>query len=151
MLLKCGAWENSESPLDCKEIKPVNSKGNQPWIFIGRTNAKAETAIFWPPDVKSWLIGKDPVLGKIEGTRRRGWDGWMASLTQWTWVWASSGEMVKDREAWHTSVHGVSKSQTQLSDWTTQQLWGLNEILSVHPLTECLMHYTHMHCCCFSS
>ena len=60
-------------------------------------------------------------------------------------------EMVKDREAWCVAVYGVTKSWTQLRDWTTQQLWGLNEILSVHPLTECLMHYTHMHCCCFSS
>ena len=64
MLLKCGAWENSESPLDCKEIKPVNSKGNQPWIFIGRTNAKAEAPILWPPAAKSQLIGKDPDAGK---------------------------------------------------------------------------------------
>ena len=78
-----------QSPLDCKEIKPVNPKGNQSWIFIGRTDAEAETPIVWPPDAKSWLIGKDLMLGKIEGGRRRddrGWDGWMASPTRWTWV-----------------------------------------------------------------
>ena len=60
-----------ESPMDCKEIKPVNPKGNQPWIFIGRTNA--EDPILWPLDVKSWIIGKDLMLGRIEGKRKRGW------------------------------------------------------------------------------
>ena len=85
-----------ESPLDCKEIQPVNPKGNQSWIFIGRTEAKAETLILRPPDVKNWLIGKDLMLGKTEGLKAggegddRGWDGWMASLTRWTW--ASSGD-----------------------------------------------------------
>ena len=81
-----------ESPLECKEIKPVNPKGNQSWIFIGRT--EAEAPILWPPDMKNWLIGKTLILGKIKGGGEgdyRGWDGWMASLTQWTWVWASSG------------------------------------------------------------
>ena len=83
-----------ESPLDCKEIQPVHPKGNQSWIFIGRTDAEAEAPLLWPPDVKSRLTGKDLMLGKIEGRRgegeNRGWDGWMAWPTQWTWVWASS-------------------------------------------------------------
>ena len=84
-----------ESPLDCTEIKPVNPKGNQPWIFIARTDAEAETPILWPPDAKNWLIGKDPdaeenLRARGEGGNRR-WDGWMASLTQWTWVWSNSG------------------------------------------------------------
>ena len=84
-----------ESPLDCKEIKPVNPKGNQSWIFTGRTDTEAETPTFWPPDVKSQLIGKDPDAGEKlkaggEGDGR-GRDGWMTSLTQWTWVWTSSG------------------------------------------------------------
>ena len=83
-----------ESPLDCKEIKPINPKRNQPWIFIGRTDAQAEAPILWPPDAKNWLNGKDPDAGKDWGRRRnrgnRGWDGWIASLTQWTWVWANS-------------------------------------------------------------
>ena len=70
-------------------------KGNQSWIFIGRTDAEAEAPLFWPPDVKNWLIGRDPGAGKDwrqveKGTTEDGWDGWMASLTQWTWVWASS-------------------------------------------------------------
>ena len=83
-----------ERPLDSKEIKSINPKGNQPWTFLERTNVKAEVLVLWPPDVKSQVIGKDPMLGKIEGGRRgsnKGWDGWVASSTQWTWVWANSG------------------------------------------------------------
>ena len=64
--------ETLESPLDSKEIELVHPKGIQPWIFIGRTDAETETAILWTSDVKNWLIGKDPLLGKIEGGRRRG-------------------------------------------------------------------------------
>ena len=84
-----------ESPLDCREIKPVHPKGNQSWIFIGRTDAEAETPVLWPPDVKSWLLWKDPDAGKDwrlggEGDDR-GRDGWMASPTQWTWVSINSG------------------------------------------------------------
>ena len=74
-----------ESPFDCKEIESVISKGNQPWIFIERTDAEA--LILWPPGVKSWLFGKYPDAGKFERRGEggnRGWDGWMASLTQWT-------------------------------------------------------------------
>ena len=80
-----------ESPSDSKEIKPINSKGNQPWIFIGRTDAEAP--ILWPPDTKSWVIEKDPDAGNDWGQMEKGmtgWNGWMASLTQWTWVWANS-------------------------------------------------------------
>ena len=91
MLLNCGVGEDSESPLDCKVIKPVNPKGNQSWIFIGRTDAEAP--ILWPPDTKNWLAGKDPDAGKDwrwEEKGMTGWDGWMASPTWWTWLWASS-------------------------------------------------------------
>ena len=72
-----------EGPLDCKEIKPVNPKGNQSWIFIGRTDAEAETPILWPPDAKSWIIWKTLMLGKIEGGRRRGWPRmrWLDGIT----------------------------------------------------------------------
>ena len=82
-----------ESPLDCKEIKPVNLKWNQSWIIIGRTDAEAESPILWPPDVKNWLVGKDPDAGKDwrQEEKDGGWDGWMASLTKWTWVWVNSG------------------------------------------------------------
>ena len=78
-----------ESPLDCKEIQPVHAKGNQSWVFFGRTDAKAETPILWPPYVKSWLIGKDwywEGLGAGGERDDRGWDGWMVSLSRWMWV-----------------------------------------------------------------
>ena len=81
-----------EHSLDCKEIKPVNPKGNQPWIFIGRTDVEAP--ILWPLDAKNWLIWKDSDAGKDwrwQEKRMTGWDGWMASPTRWTWVWESSG------------------------------------------------------------
>ena len=83
-----------ESPLDSKEIKPVSPKGNQPWIFIGRTDTEVEALILWPPDAKNWLIRKDPDAGQDWGPRGEGGDigrdGWMASLTQWTWLRANS-------------------------------------------------------------
>ena len=110
-----------ESPLDSKEIKPVNPKGNPSWIFIGRTDPEAE-APNWPPNVKSQLTGKDLDAGRDwrreEKGTTGGWDGWMASPTWWTWVWVNPGSLVMNREAWGAAVHGVSKSQTRLNDWT---------------------------------
>ena len=82
-----------QSPLDSKEIQPVYPKGNKSWIFIGRTDAEAETPIFWPPDVKNILTGKDPDVPKDWRQEEKGttkWDGWMASLTWWIWVWVNS-------------------------------------------------------------
>ena len=79
-------------PWTGKEIQPVHSKGDQSWVFIGRTDAKAETPILWPPYAKSWLIGKDwcwEGLGAGGEEDDRGWDGWMESPTQWTWVWVN--------------------------------------------------------------
>ena len=109
-----------ESPLDCKEIQPVHPKGDQPWVFFGRTDAKAETPILWPPHVKSWFIGEDwcwEGLGAGEGDDKE-WDGWMASLTRWTWVWVNSGSWW-----WRATIHGVTKSWTWLRDWTELIPW----------------------------
>ena len=109
-----------ESPLDCKEIQPVHPKGDQSWVFTGRTDAEADTPILWPPDGKDWLSWNDPDDGndwRWEERRMTEWDGWMASATQWTWVWVSSGSYDGQGGLACCSPWG-RKSQTQLSDWT---------------------------------
>ena len=109
------------SPLDYKVINPLNSKGNQLWIFIGRTGAEAEAPVLWPPDAKSWLIGKDPDAGKDRRQKEKevtedemvGWHRWLNDHEL-----SKLREIMKDREAWHAANHGVTKSQTRLSNWT---------------------------------
>ena len=110
-----------ESPLDSKEIKPVNLKGSQPWIFIGRTDVEAEAFILWPPYVKSghWKRPWYWERLKAEGQEyNRGWNGWMVSLIQWTWTWLNSGRQWGTGKPWHAAVPGVAKSWTRLDDWT---------------------------------
>ena len=107
-----------------KEIQPVHPKGDQSWVFIGRTDVEAEVPVLWPPDAKSWLIWKDPDAEKDwrqeEKGTNRGWDGWMASPTQWTWVWVDSGSW------WWTGRPGALQSmglQRVRYDWATELNW----------------------------
>ena len=110
-----------ESPVDCKQIQPVNPKGDQSWVFIGETDGEAETPILWPPHAESWLIWKDPDAGKVEGKRRRGRQRmrWLDGITD-TMDVSLGGlrEFVMDREAWCAAVHEVIKCSSQLRDWT---------------------------------
>ena len=112
-----------ESPLDCKEIQPVHPKGDQSWVFIGRTDVEAEALIIWPPDAKSWFLWRLWCWERFEAGEEgdnRGWDGWMASLTQWTWVWVNSGSW------WWTGRPGVLQfmgSQRVEHDWATELNW----------------------------
>ena len=134
-----------ESPLDCKEIQPVHSEGDQPWDFFGRNDAKAETPVFWPPHEKSWLIGKDSDAGRDWGQEEKGttedemagWHHWLDGCES-EWL----RELVMDRETWHAVIHGVAKSRTRLSDWTELNwitLWG-KSYYSPHYTDEKLKH-----------
>ena len=112
-----------ESPLDRKEIQPVHPEEDQSWVFIGRTDAEAETPLLWPPQGKSWLIGKGPDAGRDWGQEKKGmtgWDGWMASPTQWAWVWVNSGSL------WWTGRPGVLQFmglQRIGHNWETELNW----------------------------
>ena len=147
MLLNCGVGKDSWESLGLQGDPIVHPKGDQSWVFIGRTDAEAETPILWPPDVKSWLIGKDPDAGKDQGQAEKGmrwgWDGWMASPTQWTWVWVNSGSWLwtgrpgmlwsmgsqRVGHDWVTKLNGTEqwpkRETTNLDKFN--HLWGIPE------------------------
>ena len=112
-----------ESPLDCKEIQPVHPKGDQFWIFIGRTDAEAETPVLWPLMQRAGSLEKTLMLGRLKAGGEgddRGWDAWMASLMRWTCAWANSGRW------WGTGRAGVLQfmgSQRVGHDWVTELNW----------------------------
>ena len=115
-----------ESPLDCKEIQPVHSEGDQPWDFFGTNDAKAETPVLWPPHAKNWLIGKDSDAGRDWGQEEKGTTedemaGWITDLMDVSL--SEFWELVMYREAWHAAIHGVTKSWTRLSNWTDWYLF----------------------------
>ena len=151
-------WIILERPLDSREIKPVNPKGNQSWIFIGKIDTEAEAPILWPPDAKSWLTGKDPDAGKDwrqeEKGGNRGWHGWMASSAQWTWVWANSGRqrrtgkpgvlqsMGSQRIGQNLVTEQQHRESSQTRDWTCVPYIGRG--ILIHCMTREVL--LPMHC-----
>ena len=127
-----------ESPMDYNEIKPVHPKGNQHWRYTGKTDVEAEAPIPWPPEAKMWLIGKDHDDGKDWRQKEKGTaeDEMVRQYHQLNGYESEQTRgIVKDREVWHATVHGVEKSHTWLSNWTTTaQRWQIHVLKFVGPL-----------------
>ena len=135
-----------ESLLDCREIQLVHPKGDQSWVFVGRTDAEAETPMLWPPHAKSWLIGKDSDAGRAWGQEEKGtiedeMAGWHHWLDGREFEWTLGDVM--EKEAWRAVIHGVAKSQTWLSDWNE-----LNRLLQDHGFNTLV--YTEYPYCLFN-
>ena len=130
-----------ESPLDCKEIQPIHPKGDQSWVFIGRTDAEAETPILCPPHAKSWLIGKDSDAGRDWGQEEKGTTedvmaGWHHRLDGHEFEWTQA--LVIDREAWRATIRKVARNRTWLSHWTKLNWDGSKKF---KPLPGCLLSW----------
>ena len=139
--------EDSWESLGLYRDQTSNPKENQPWIFIGKTDAEAETPILWPPNAKSWFLEKTLMLGKIEGRRRRGWQRmrWLDDITDsMDMSFSKLREMLKDSEAWCVAVHGVAKNRTQLRNWTTTILQDLLMASSLSFKSHCKCSWLRM-------
>ena len=140
-----------ESPLDCRKVQPVHPKGDQPWVFIGRTDAEAETPVLCPPHAKSWLIGKDWCWERLGAGGKgddRGWDGWMASPTRWMWVWVNSGSWCwtgRPGVLWFMASQRVGHDWvTELTDWLKWNLFLYIEFFCPVALQNAYIYANHL-------